>query len=90
MRCVQDYAHHKACQGTDSSKPSIAGGNTAVSRGLEIGEKATNKIRRNIDYGETVHGCLPFLGHKGDKQSERISVAVLSVAREIAFANDVL
>jgi hypothetical protein len=28
-----------------------------VSRGLEIGEKATNKVRRNIDYGETVRAA---------------------------------
>jgi len=40
---------NKACKGPDGSKPPIAGGNTAVPRRLEIAEKVTDKICREIN-----------------------------------------
>jgi hypothetical protein len=79
----------KACEGTNGSKASIASGNTAVPRRFKIGEKATDKIRREIDNGEAVHGLLLLLCHEGNEQTQRIAVALLGIAREVAFGDNV-
>ena len=49
---------HKSGEGTDGGKPLVTGGDFAATRGLEIGEKSTDEIGREIDDSETVRGLL--------------------------------
>ena len=79
---------HKTGKGTDGGKPLVTGGDFAATRGLEIGEKSTDEIGREIDDSETVDGLLLHLRDKWNEQSERVAVAVLSIAGEIALSDD--
>jgi hypothetical protein len=66
----------------------VTSGDFAATRGLKIGEKSTDEIGREIDDSETVDGLLLHLSDKWDEQGERVAVAVLSVAGEIALSDD--
>src|SRR5262245_6407065 len=81
-------ARHKAVEGSDGSEPLLAGGESALARGFELGKKAANKIRRYIDQQEAVDGLFPFLGHERNEQAKCVAVAVLSIAREVALSDD--
>jgi hypothetical protein len=49
----------------------------------------TDKIRREINYSQAIHGLLPLLCNEGDEEAERIAVAALGIAREVAFLDHV-
>jgi len=78
----------KAGEGADGGKPLVTGGDLAAARGLEIGEKSADEIRREIDDSETIDGLLLNLCGKWNEQAERVAVAMLGIAREITFSDD--
>ena len=79
---------HKAGEGADGSKPLVAGSDLAAPRGLEVGEKSADEIRREIDHSETIDRLFLHPCDERDEQAERVAVAVLGIAGEIAFSDD--
>jgi hypothetical protein len=53
-----------------------------------MGEKMTNKIRRNIDDIKTIDMLLSRLGDERDQQADSIAIAVLGIASKITFGHD--
>ena len=79
---------HKTGEGTDGGKPLVTGRDFTATRGLKIGEESAGEIGREIDDSETIDGLLLYLCDKWDEQAECVAVAVLGIAGEIAFSDD--
>jgi hypothetical protein len=80
----------EAGESVDSCEPLVPGLRCAATRGLQIGQKLPYNICRQVRYVQRIHRSVDSAGYKWNQKSQRISVAELRVAREIALSDKML
>src|SRR5712692_2687579 len=80
----------KGGKGVDRRQSLVARPYAASSALLDVPKKATHHVRRHLSDDELVDGPLVRIGHKRNQEAQRVAIAVLRVAREIALDDEVL
>jgi hypothetical protein len=80
----------EARERTNGGKPLVARGDGAVTGDLDVGEKESDAISGDVDHMETVDRFPGLLRNERNELAKCISIAVLGVAGEIAFGDDML
>jgi hypothetical protein len=77
----------EAGESADGGEPLVAGSDSTLTCGLDIGEKTANEISRDIVDVKAVDRFFQRPGDERDQQGEPIAIAVLGVAGKIAFGH---
>lgn len=75
---------HETGKGVNRGEPLVAGRSRAVPGSLEVSQKLADKIDREIQDGQSIDGPVKFAGGERQEQAERVAIAELRIACEVA------